>query len=81
MRIRMLVLVFALAACGRQPAQEKRAEAPPAAAPMQQAAMVSLPKDPASVKRLEAMGYTVHDDHLHAPGVSSCPKMGDDPIM
>ena len=27
------------------------------------------------------MGYTVHEDHLHAPGVTSCPKMSENPVM
>ena len=49
--------------------------------PVQQAQLVSVPKDPAQLKRLESLGYTVHEDHLHAPGVTTCPKMGDDPVM
>ena len=33
------------------------------------------------LKKVQAMGYTVHEDHLHAPGVSTCPKAGDGPVM
>ncbi len=93
MHIRMIVLLLALGACSEQPAQQPRQAAAPVPvavapapavtpmAPVQQAAMIDVPKDPAQLKRLETMGYTVHTDHLHAPGVSVCPKMGDDPIM
>lgn len=93
MHIRTTVLLAALGACSQQPEEQQRQSAapapvvapePPAATPMasvQQAAMIDLPKDPAQLKRLETMGYTVHTDHLHAPGVSVCPKMSGDPIM
>ncbi len=94
MHMRTIVLLFALGACSQQPAEQPRQTAAPAPAapapaapavtpmaPVQQAAMIDVPKDPAQLKRLETMGYTVHTDHLHAPGVSVCPKMGDDPIM
>lgn len=92
MHIRTIVLLAALGACSQQPEEQQRqtaapapvAPAPPAATPMasvQQAAMIDVPKDPAQLKRLETMGYTVHTDHLHAPGVSVCPKMSGDPIM
>ncbi|MEO5971978.1 MAG: hypothetical protein ABIP91_01240 [Sphingomicrobium sp.] len=43
--------------------------------------MRSVPTDPVALRKLQAMGYTVHDDHLHAPGVAACPKMSDDPVM
>ena len=43
--------------------------------------MIPIPKDQAQLKRLLAMGYTVHEDHLHAPGVTSCPKMSENPIQ
>ena len=45
------------------------------------ALMIPMPKDPAQLKRLVAMGYTPHEDHLHAPGVTSCPKMSENPIQ
>ena len=82
---RTIVLLIALGACSQEPreasTEQPAATGPVPTAPLKQAAMVSLPKDPAKLKRLEAMGYTVHEDHLHAPGVSACPKMSDDPIM
>lgn len=54
--------------------------APPAAP---QSAMMMIPTDPDSLKKLEAMGYTVHADqnHMHAPGVNACPMMSDNPVM
>lgn len=88
--MRIFVLLLLLGACSPQPeteANEAAAVAPVTAAPRgadpvaRQAALMSVPKDPEAVKKLQAMGYNVHDDHLHAPGVSACPKMGDDPIM
>ncbi len=91
--MRTIVLLLALGACSQQPAEQPRetAEAPaqaqapaPAvtpAAPVVPAAMISVPTDPTKLKKLEAMGYTAHMDHLHAPGVTTCPKTGDDPVM
>ena len=40
-----------------------------------QAAMhtIAVPKDKAQLDRMLAMGYTVHDDHMHPPGVKECP--------
>jgi hypothetical protein len=40
-----------------------------------QAAMHSIPvpKDKAQLDRMLAMGYTVHEDHMHPPGVKECP--------
>ena len=82
--MRILIVLLALGACSQEPAANRAENAPaaaPMAAPVEQAALISVPKDPAQLKKLEGMGYTVHEDHLHAPGVSTCPKMGDDPIM
>ncbi len=88
--MRIVVVLLALGACSEQPARQASEIAPPAAvptatvdpqAPALQASMASIPKDPGALKKLEGMGYTVHEDHMHAPGVISCPKMGDDPIM
>ncbi len=95
MHMRTIVLLLALGACSQQPAQEARQTAAPVAAPAPapvaqaatptapavQAAMISVPSDPGKLKKLEAMGYTAHMDHLHAPGVTTCPKTGEDPVM
>ncbi len=45
------------------------------------ALMLPLPDDRAQLDRLLAMGYQAHDDHLHAPGVTACPKMAENPVM
>jgi hypothetical protein len=82
-----LCLLLALAACSQQNhdrTAERKASPPPALLPakMSKAAlMIPIPKDPAQLKRLLAMGYTVHEDHLHAPGVTSCPKMSENPVQ
>lgn len=87
MRI-LFVTVLALAACSEQrepeaPAPAAGAEVPAAASATapQTSPLMAMPEDPEALKRLQAMGYTVHEDHLHAPGVTSCPKMGSDPVM
>jgi len=36
-----------------------------------------LPKDQKELDRLILAGYTPHGDHLHAPGVKSCPLAKD----
>lgn len=35
--------------------------------------LIPVPKDKAQLARLVAMGYTVHQNHMHPPGVNSCP--------
>lgn len=62
--------------------------APPAGVPQpgqptpgQSSALMAIPEDPQAVAKLEAMGYTIHMDHLHAPGVTVCPKLGNDPVV
>jgi len=49
--------------------------------PGQSSALMAIPEDPDALKKLEAMGYTIHMDHLHAPGVTVCPRMGNDPVV
>lgn len=81
-----LCLLLALAACSQQK-HDRTAEqkaVPPALVPAKVSKatlMIPLPKDTAQLKRLLAMGYTVHDDHLHAPGVTTCPKMSENPVL
>lgn len=91
MRLIVATLVLALVACGSesQPRQEAKPVAPaaaaevPAAAAASTAELMPIPQDPEAVKRLEAMGYTIHAEqgHLHAPGVTSCPAAGDGAAM
>ena len=84
---KLVVLFLALAACSQQRHEQASQQklAPPRAimpAKVSKAAlMIPIPKDQAQLKRLLAMGYTVHEDHLHAPGVTSCPKMSENPVQ
>lgn len=90
MRVAMGMLL-ALAGCSAERQAEEQSAAPaaaveiPVAAPVVPAStpLMDVPKDPEVVKRLEAMGYTVHaeEGHLHPPGVTSCPKMDEGPVM
>jgi hypothetical protein len=80
-------LVLGLAACGQQPAQQKaeqRAAAPEATATAPQskmyptpaaarAAVLPVPEDKQQLARLLSLGYKVHEDHLHPPGMKECP--------
>ena len=92
--MRVLVgVLLTLSACSAERQPDDRAASPEAAAagtvaaaPAAAAAstpLMAIPQDPEALKRLEAMGYTIHaeQDHLHAPGVNNCPQMGDDPVM
>lgn len=85
----LILLTLISCAPEREPGREAAA-APVAAIDIPAAArarsaqstpLMEKPEDPDELKRLEAMGYTIHDDHLHAPGVTACPKMGDGPVM
>ena len=81
-----IVLVLGVAACGKQ-TDPKTGQAPTAAAipnvPAKQSAMpgkamaemhmIPIPKDKAQLARLIAAGYTIHQNHMHPPGVKSCP--------
>ncbi|WP_155265414.1 hypothetical protein [Sphingomonas segetis] len=90
---KLIVALTCLAACSQQKqphAVDTGAENVVAAAraptsmpaqPRKAALMIPIPKDPAQLERLLAMGYSVHEDHLHAPGVTSCPKMSENPVM
>lgn len=83
----IFVLVFALAACGKQnhgsTVQAPPQSVTPAAAAGPQSKMpenataemklIPIPKDKGQLGRLIAMGYTVHQNHMHPPGVRSCP--------
>ena len=86
MRHVSMLLVLGLWACGKDadppqqqsptqtaaPASVPRATMPgkPAATQM---AMMEVPDDKQQLERMLAMGYTVHENHLHSPGVKECP--------
>jgi len=77
-----LVLAFSLTACGEDaapPVQSPKASAPATSAmptmaskPKTMERMILVPTDKAQLKRMLAMGYTVHEDHMHPPGVKEC---------
>ena len=89
----LVAIVLVLSACSAERQPEQQSALPEAAAtglPAVAAAaqdrsppIMAIPDDPQALKRLEAMGYTIHAEqgHLHAPGVASCPQMGDSPVM
>lgn len=89
MRPFIMLLVLGASACGQEPEPNEVAVAPaPAAEPMaqptpaQKAMLVPIPDDKAQLARLESMGYTRHDAHLHLPGVKECPMdMAGSPIQ
>ena len=84
MRWFAILLLFSLAACGRQadPPAPKQAAKPaatvpaakstPSAMPAAMEKMIPVPKNKAQLDRMLAMGYTVHEDHMHPPGVKEC---------
>jgi hypothetical protein len=83
MRRFAIFLLFGLAACGKQadpaaPPEVAKSAARPAAQPAPGAMpaamekMIPVPKDKAQLNRMLAMGYTVHEDHMHPPGVKEC---------
>lgn len=92
MRSIVAMFVLALGACGSE-RQEQTASIPPAAPaqmptpaaapPAKAALLMAIPDDPKALARLESMGYTIHAEqgHLHAPGLTNCPAMGDGPTM
>lgn len=76
------VLALTLMACGKGSAPTVKApksSAPAtgalptvAATPAAMERKIPIPADKAQLKRMLAMGYTVHEDHMHPPGVKEC---------
>jgi uncharacterized lipoprotein YmbA len=86
MRLFMIGSALLMAACDQQE-QRHAAQVPNApdipalsAGQSKAALMIAIPKDPDALRKLVKMGYTMHEDHLHAPGVTSCPKMSENPV-
>lgn len=87
MRHFAVLLVLGVAACGR-PAETKTAREPSKAPTATSVAaaqsmiagrataemrLIPIPSDKAQLNRMLAAGYTIHKDHMHPPGVKSCP--------
>jgi hypothetical protein len=82
MKLLPILVLLGLAACGKEadPGAQQPPAQPAAMSParsgkpaMAQAAMIPVPADKAQLERMLTMGYTVHEDHLHSPGVKECP--------
>ena len=89
--MKKLVLLLALgaAACEREARHTTipgpgapDAMIPGQASPRQSASVVPKPEDQAQLDRMILAGYTPHADHLHPPGVKSCPlSKGSEVVM
>jgi hypothetical protein len=86
MRRFAILLLLGIATCGKQADRQAQRSAKPAVMTSTTAAQstmpgktlaamhfIAVPKDKAQLNRLLAMGYTVHNDHMHPPGVKECP--------
>ncbi|HVF37222.1 MAG TPA: hypothetical protein VNA29_04705 [Sphingomicrobium sp.] len=88
MKLLLLMIVLAAAACEREP---KASPAPSEATDLvlpaddrktQPAKVVPKPNDPSELDRMILAGFTPHADHLHPPGVKSCPlAQGNEAVM
>ena len=91
MMIRIMLLVaLGVSACNRQTPDDPQVAAPaapdellPGQAPKAQSSgVVPKPEDEAQLDRMILAGYTPHADHLHPPGVKSCPlTKGTEAVM
>jgi hypothetical protein len=81
-----VLLVLGVSACGQakdpavkqQPMQAVPQSMPTGTMPTgkpaaSNAAIIAVPEDKQQLQRLLAMGYTVHEDHMHPPGMKECP--------
>ena len=88
---RLLPLIGLLApACDSEPQAGPTASTPAAAEAMlpedarksQPPSVVAKPAEQAELDRMILAGYTPHADHLHPPGVKSCPlAQGSEAVM
>ena len=91
MRHLLLLVALGAFACNQAPEERSSASRPAAppeiiatGAPQSKAPLVlPMPKDQKELDRLILAGYTPHGEHLHPPGVKSCPlaKEGNDAVM
>lgn len=83
-----IVLVLGAAGCAKHSHQQNAQTAPATSVPppntraMQSSMpvkagaemqLIPIPKDKTQLARLVSMGYTIHENHMHPPGVKSCP--------
>jgi len=82
MRYLMLLIALAVSACGAEPQGEAASRPPVATEAVSPPEVIPIPKDQEELDRMILAGYTPHNDHLHPPGVESCPlAQGSDSIM
>jgi hypothetical protein len=86
----LLPIVLLASACDREPEASPAASTPAATESMlpedarksQPPSVVPKPADQAELDRMILAGYTPHADHLHPPGVKSCPlAQGGEAVM
>ena len=86
----VLLIVLAASACNEEPQRNAAVSMPAAANVMlpaqsrqsQPPKVIPMPKDQAELDRMILAGYTPHGNHLHAPGVKSCPlAQGNEAVM
>ena len=89
-RLLLMIVAIGAAACEAEPQADglpKPELSTSAALPAdkrqtQPAKLIPKPKDQVELDRLILAGYTPHADHLHAPGVKSCPQsQGNEAVM
>lgn len=84
----MLLIALAVSGCGTEPDAAAPAPAateaglPAETRQSQPPKVVPMPKDQAELDRMILAGYTPHADHLHPPGVKTCPlTQGGEAVM
>jgi len=86
----MILIALAASGCDKEPQGDAAARAPAALEAVlptetrqsQPPKVVPLPKDQAELDRMILAGYTPHANHLHPPGVKSCPlAQGGEAVM
>ncbi len=90
MKLFVLLITLAATACNGDPqenAAARRSAATKAVTPAQALnsqppKVVPVPKDQAELDHMILAGYTPHGNHLHPPGVKSCPlAQGSEAVM
>lgn len=90
MRPILMLMALAVSACGGDRNEKEPSPAPAiteTAIPAdnhrsQPPKVIPMPKDQAQLDRMILAGYTPHSDHLHPPGVKSCPlAQGGEAVM
>lgn len=86
----MLLIALAASGCDMEPQDDAAARIPAATEAVlpadsrqsQPPKVVPMPKDQAELDRMILVGYTPHGDHLHPPGVKTCPlAQGGEAVM